>query len=627
MLYDETKKPRGLWVAALIFCVVVVADSWFRWATFQYTTFDIAFYTQSLWLALKGQWHSSLLDVSLMGNHQEPIAFLLVPFFKVWSHPMLLVLAQTLLLATMPFTGWRIARHLEFGPQACFWFGVTTLLAPATGFIALHEFHPEALSAPLLLLLLEARMKRNPGTFWLWFLLVLACKENMGLLLGWLCAVHFVLERERGREWQTQWNVIPGILAAVWFLICNLAIRPALNHGQVDYLELYSHLGGSGGEILMGFFTHPLAAIKAFWRGLAGGNLAMGLIAPFLFLPLFRPRWIIIAAPIFAQHLLSWRPSEWSIQYHYGAPLVPLMWFAAAEAGASLFWRDVVAGWMAVACAVCQLWFGPALRVFGTIAGAREAAWASAWKREMLKAIPADASVVAGIPYLSHLAKREKLHSLHHILKGLNTLSRTPYEPPPLTDVVIVDTGDVSTFDRAAGIFHPQMRTKTGLIVPSSDILLNDFLSRAQWNVASRNDLSVFSKTTAPRVELPGGTGTKIDEYQTFLGLESGTPRPGDTKAFRFAWDITQERTWILWGSMLLKSESGQYYVMGKWPIAPGVETGRSVEIWAMRTDPSIPPGKYKCILRTYDPFDSDRPPDKKRFAQRTFDAGEVELK
>src|SRR5205814_420083 len=117
--------------------------------------------------------------------------------------------------------------------------------------------------------------------------------------------------------------------------------------------------------------------------------------------------------------------------------LLPLMWFAAAEAASSLYWRDVLAGWAAVACAVCQLWFGPALRIWGTIAGARDALWARNWKREMLVAIPADAGVTAGLPYLSHLANREQLYSLHHVLKGLKTLSRKESKPPEPTHAVV----------------------------------------------------------------------------------------------------------------------------------------------------------------------------------------------
>ena len=63
---------------------------------------------------------------------------------------------------------------------------------------------------------------------------------------------------------------------------------------------------------------------SALWHGLTGGDLAWGLLVPFLLLPVLRPRWLIMSAPIFLQHLLSWRQSEWSMHYHYAAPLLPL---------------------------------------------------------------------------------------------------------------------------------------------------------------------------------------------------------------------------------------------------------------------------------------------------------------
>ena len=121
MYEDYQTKPRALWIAALVFCVVVIADSWFRWATFQYGTFDVAFYTQALWLALHGHAHVSLLDVPLMGNHAEPICYLLLPFFWIWKSPMLFIVAQALMLATMPFTAWRIARRMEFARSGARW--------------------------------------------------------------------------------------------------------------------------------------------------------------------------------------------------------------------------------------------------------------------------------------------------------------------------------------------------------------------------------------------------------------------------------------------------------------------------------------------------------------------------
>jgi uncharacterized membrane protein len=627
MFYDRIPTPRSLWWAAIIFCVIAIADSWFRWATFQYGTFDLAFYAQGLWLAGKGIWHVSLLDVPLMGNHQDPIVFLALPFYKIWSHPMLLVIAQALMLASMPFTGWRIARHLEFGPQAAMWLGLATLLAPVTGFVALHEFHPEALTAPLLLLMFEGRMKRKPGQFWLSFILVLACKENMGLLLAWISLVYYVIERDRDREWRIGWNVIPGCVALGWFLLCVMFIGPSLNGGRVDFIGLYSHLGNSGGEIVSGFFTHPSKGAKALWQGLTGGNLAWGSLLPFLLLPVLRPRWIIMAAPIFLQHLLSWRSSEWSIRFHYAAPLLPLLWLGAAEAGSALFWRDVLAGWVTVGCVVCQLWFGPIKNVWHTAMGASDALWARDWKSAMLVAVTKDASVTAGLPYLSHLTNRTNLYSLHHVLKGLNTLSRTEYKPPAATDAVVIDAADRATFDAAAGYFHPQMRTADNRIIPASDMLLQQFMRQAEWHTVERNELTIFLRGASAQQQPFHGTGRELDEHHTLIACEGMPPRPGDTMLFAMSWEVKPKRQSLLAASLYLRAENGKLFQIEKGLIAPGVESGRVTEAWAVRPPPSVPPGKYRGILLIRDPLESSSSPERHLFKRVTFDVGEFNLK
>ncbi len=626
MFYDRIPTPRILWWGAILFCVIAIADSWFRWATFQYGTFDLAFYAQGLWLAGKGTWHVSLLDVPLMGNHQDPIVFLALPFYKIWSHPMLLVILQTLALATMPFTGWRIARHLEFGPQASVWLALATLLAPATGFIALHEFHPEALTAPLLLLMFQGRQQRRPGIFWLSFILVLACKESMGLLLAWISLVYWFIERDRDREWRVGWNIIPGWIAFGWFLLCVLIIGPALNGGRVDFLELYSHLGDSPGGIVGGFFAHPSKGATALWHGLTGGNLAWGTLLPFLLLPVLRPRWIIMAAPIFLQHLLSWRQSEWSINFHYAAPLLPLLWLGAAEAGSALFWRDILAGWVAVGCVVGQLWFGPIKSVWHTVAGASDALWAREWKSAMLVAVEKDASVTAGMPYLSHLTNRRQLHSLHHVLKGLNTLSRTEYKPPAATDAVIVDTADHWTFDRRAGIFHPKMSAVGDRIIPASDVLLHQFLSQEKWRVMARNEFTIFLKGASPAVQDSLGAGSKFDECHTLLSAQGIRPRQDDVMLIRIAWELQPKRPWMLWTLLYLFDESGQRFDIVKGPIGPEVSSGPLVEMWAIRQPPFLKAGKYRGGLLIYDPFETKLPDGKERFKSRNIDLGQFEF-
>jgi len=235
---DAAKTPRAIVWGAGLFAGLVFLVSWWQWWTFQYGTFDLAFYVQALWLALRGKWTVSLLNVPLMGNHAEPIVFLITPLFAIFPHPMTFVAVQTLAFATMPFTAWRIARRLEIARPAAICLALATVLTPATLSIGIYEFHPEALAAPLLLLLIEARLAERYGRFWLWFVAVLSVKENMALLLVAFCAVWAVLDAQRGRAWVLRWNLAPLVVAAAWLLIFGKVISPALNADNVDYLQL-----------------------------------------------------------------------------------------------------------------------------------------------------------------------------------------------------------------------------------------------------------------------------------------------------------------------------------------------------------------------------------------------------
>lgn len=620
---DYQPKPRTLWIAALVFCVVVIADSCFRWATYQYRTFDLAFYVQSFWLSLRGQSHSTILDVSLMGNHAEPICFLLMPLFWIWKHPMFFVVIQALVVATMPFTAYRIARRMEFERRGATWLALATLLAPATGFMVLHEFHPETLAAPLILLMLEARLASRVGLFWLWFLLSVACKENVALMLGWLCAVHYALERNRPREWQLAFNIVPGAIALGWVLLYGLWIGPALNGGRVDYDELYGHIGG-----IKGIFTSPGSALAAASKAATSGNLVWGLLVPLLLLPLLRPRWLIIAAPIFAQHLLSSRSSEWGIHFHYAAPLLPLMWYGAAEACARLYWRDVMAGWILAACVACQLWIGPVHSVLATISTGTVARENAKLRSEFLAAIPDEASVVAGLPYLSHVSMREKVYSLHHILKGLKTLSRASYVPPPPTDAVFVDVADSATLDRDAGYYHPAMKTVDGRVIPESELLLEGFLKDASWRGVSRNELTLLLREDSPKVSKPIiGEGKELDPFHRLLSAQSIPPTGGDSALIVLNIEIKPNRPLAPWVRLYLQGEDGRQFSIAKGPIGLGKPLGQTfTETWAVRPPSSIPRGKYRSLLLFYDNHESIYP-GKVRFEKRTFDLGDLEVR
>ncbi len=478
-------------VAGALFFFAVTATSWARWANFEYRTFDLAFYVQGIWQFLHGRFDVSLLQVPLLGNHVEPIVFLLAPALWITRHPLIFVVVQNAGLALMAPIAFRIARRLGLEPVAALAAAASILVAPAACYVALHEFHPEAFSAPLLLLIFEARLAQALRRYWICFIAVLACKENMALLLVAYCVVSLFVSRSRDWAELKRWYLWPMVAAFVWLLVCVCVITPALNHGNVDYGVLYGRLGGSIGEILRNLVVRPQLAAGALRQSLLHGNLLWALLLPFVGLPLLRPRWLLIACPILLQHLLSWRQSEWTIYFHYAAPLLPLVWMAAIEAlgERSSLLPSSVKRWGAVGmlagCVIAQALIGPLPEMSGEIASYPAKRAGRDQKNSVIAQIPTDASVVAPLSYLSHLAMREHLYSLHFILKGLRTLSHAPYEPPPPTDFVLIDRTDSATYDTAAGFYHPVMKTNDGRVIPSSEELLQQFLGKADWDERS----------------------------------------------------------------------------------------------------------------------------------------------
>ena len=196
----QRAEPGKVIVTALagLFFLICTWTSYARWANFQYRSFDLAYYVQAIWQLIHGRLDVSVENVPLLGNHVEPIVFLFAPLFAVFRHPMLFVIVQNAALATMPLVGYNIAKRLGLdGKRACL-LSAALLLAPAAGYIAIHEFHPEALVAPFLLLMLQAWVAKSISRHWLWFVAVLACKENMAPLLVVYCATQCVVERSRG---------------------------------------------------------------------------------------------------------------------------------------------------------------------------------------------------------------------------------------------------------------------------------------------------------------------------------------------------------------------------------------------------------------------------------------------
>jgi uncharacterized membrane protein len=588
---------------AVAFFLVCTATSWARWANFEYRTFDVAYYIQAIWQLIHGRFEVSVQHVPLLGNHVEPIMFLFAPLFAVFRHPMLFVVVQNAALATMAPVGFSIATRLGLPRRAAALLALALLVTPAAGFIALHEFHPETLTAPFLLLMLHARVTGSLRWHLLWFTATLACKENMALLLAAYCVVHLILERSRPARELRSWYVWPLAAAVAWFVICTKVITPALNSGDIDYLALYDRLGGSAGSIVLNAFREPQRAITTLVQATTGGNLIWGLLLPFVALPLLRPRWILIASPVLMQHLLSWRSSEWMIYFHYAAPLLPLFWIAMVEFLAHrqtsssrfpIFLRNALPALVVLACVAAQALLGPSAAIAATAGRWSASKEERTRKAEFMGAIPPNASVMAPLPYLSHLAMREQLYSLHYTIKGLKTLSRAAYEAPPPTDYVLLDYNDDATFDAAAGYYHPAMKTVDGRVIPSSEQLLHNFLKSASWSSISRDELTLLRReasamATQRQEAVPSAP---VQLLRMTAALEEGVP--AHTLRVTGEWRFHAERAVFPWMLVTFVPKVGTAaLVVTRGLVAPEATAGTHHDVWTTDTPSELPDGDY----------------------------------
>jgi uncharacterized membrane protein len=593
--------------AGFVFFAVCTATSWLRWANFEYRTFDLAYYIQALWQLLHGRFEVSVEGVPLMGNHVEPIVFLAAPIFALARHPMTLVVLQNALLASMAPVGFQVARLLGLNRKTALWLSVALLLAPSAGYIALHEFHPEALAAPFLLLLVRGRAIGSLRAHWIWFIAVLACKENLSLLLAAYCVVHLIVDRKRTPTELRNWYLWPLALSVIWFVTCAKVITPALNGGNIDYLALYDRLGASASDIAWKAITEPHRILAALSQSLTHGNLVWALLLPFLMLPLFSPRWLLVAAPVLLQHLLSWRSSEWTIYFHYAAPLLPLFWIALAESLAALDRRPNVSFILrrglpllvVAACLISQFILGPTGGIIATAQNWRATGVDRARRADLIRQVPPGASIVAPLPYLSHLAMREHLFSLHYVLKGLKTLSRARYEPQPPTEFVLIDYEDSATFDAGAGYYHPTMKTVDGGVVPSSEKLLHEFLSRRSWSVGSSNELTLLQQTGAgPESASSSGTIETVPASEPAATLlactKSGDVLSASGLEIITKWRFRTPRDVFPWLFLKLTPRSpGKPVVLSRGLCSPESSGPVTTETWRIMPTQRIAPGQY----------------------------------
>jgi uncharacterized membrane protein len=281
-----------------------------------------------------------------------------IPFYALAPSAYTLVLLQTLLLVSAAIPVYLIARDRFGEPWAGVAFAALYLLYPTTQFMAMAApFQPRV---PALVLFLWAfwLFERRRLLLYLALLFLAMLARTDAALVTVAFGLYALL---RGRPWA--YSLLPILIGLAYFYTAITYVTPRFYSDSFqpppqvevpfdlsrDYNDMwpcgvspqacyYMHLGGSIPNIVKNILTHP-AEIFFFVLQPAKVEYLFLMFAGLLLLPLFAPRELLLAAPIFAINLLSNRVYQYVITEQYQILAIPGMVIAAIYGGAWLWER------------------------------------------------------------------------------------------------------------------------------------------------------------------------------------------------------------------------------------------------------------------------------------------------
>ena len=272
-------RRRALYVigGAVLFAVIYAVLSWLKYRAYMDARFDLGNMVQAVYNTANGRFLEITTgdvqprQMSRLGSHVDPILALFAIPWLVWPSPVMLLVAQSAIVATGAWPAYRLGARVTRHPSAGAFLAGAYLLYPALGFLVLNEFHPVALATPLLLwafLYMEEDRWVRAAVF---LVLAAASKETVPLVIAFM-GLYFAIRK------RSPWPLAVTALGAAWFVVAVWVVIPHYNGDQSAFIARYGDYGGGAGEVAKNALLHPLqtAGISSPTRISATGSNCCG---------------------------------------------------------------------------------------------------------------------------------------------------------------------------------------------------------------------------------------------------------------------------------------------------------------------------------------------------------------
>ena len=388
-----------------------------KWATFLHFDADLAINDQLAWTASRFMpFRSSLIDQAsfALGDHFSFTLVYHAPLYWLWADPRMLLIAQTITiaLAVLPIV-WIADKRLGSRAAATM-IGAAFLLHPALHNVNLFEFHESAPAIPVLAWLFWAIETRRTRTTLFIALLFLTVKEEMSII-GVAVGLYIAIATRQYRL-----GAAIAILSATWGVLVMGLLMPRLNDvgGGFYYVRRYSQYGNSTLEIALTLITRPWILMSDLF-GPGRPVYFWNLLAPFALLPLASPAVFAVAVPPLVYLSLGNSPAQYSIDYHYQAPILPILAVALIAGLARLQqWRVPVlaSAGVVLLAAIGFAWYlspVPPARLSSPAVFAYTGH--STLVQRVVDMVPKDASISAARNVVSRFSRRSQIYNFPRV--------------------------------------------------------------------------------------------------------------------------------------------------------------------------------------------------------------------
>ncbi|QMU26775.1 DUF2079 domain-containing protein [Adhaeribacter radiodurans] len=432
MIAPALKSYKNLVILLIVFGIIYGLISLVNHYNFRTYALDLGLVNHAIYdyAHFRVNYSTLLVDaapMNFLGSHFTLLPVLFSPLYWLLGSYTLLVVQ----IAAVLFGGvgiYAYCRHRSTGltipllitAQFFFMWGIYSALA--------FDYHDNMVGAMFLPWFFHYFDQKKYWLATVFFGLLVISKENMalwGVFIAVACLGKYFSDKSARKV-----ALSLAIFTLFYFMMVTSVIMPQLNttHHQFAQLIRYQHLGNSFGSIIQYLWEHPGVIFSHLFLNTTGNpkfNYIKAELYGMILLSggisfFFRPWYLFLLLPIFAQKLLTHDFTLWGINYQYSiefAPVLALATFEASTKFTSVFQKRYLVAFLVLTLAATSVtlvkrkskWFIKPMVQFQ-----RRMHYRSLFDREklhaMLQLIPGQVPVSASSCLTPRLVEREKLY-------------------------------------------------------------------------------------------------------------------------------------------------------------------------------------------------------------------------